>query len=199
MKYLKMLGLAAVAAMAVAAFAGASTASATVCTEGTTTSPCGSGHTPYSGSIVAKLVPGTSAVLEGTLKVSCSESEVAGTTNSAGEGKLTSVTFKKCSNCPTVTSENLPWTAKATGSGGNGTMTVFNPRVLLQGCFFGAATCRATATEVNLEVIGGKPAKVIASNEPLKIETVSGFGCGSSGSWTATYETTTPSTGIWLE
>jgi hypothetical protein len=195
MKYVKMLGLAAVAAMALAAFAGAGTASATtVCTSGTTTSPCLSGQKPYSGKIVAKLKAGTEAVLSGSLSVKCKESVVSGTTNSSGVGTIESATFKSCTTCPTVTSLT-PWGAKAiTGTAPNGTMVVEKPVVHLEGCF-GFAKCTASATSVTLDVIGGTPAMVIAKAEPL---TISGFGCGTSGTWTAEYEVTTP-TSLFLE
>lgn len=195
MKYLKTLGLAAVAAMALAAFAGAGTASATtVCTAGTTLSPCLSGQTPYSGKIVGKLKAGTEAVLAGNLNVKCKESVVSGTTNSSGEGKIESATFTNCTTCPKVTSLT-PWNAKAvTGTAPNGTMLVENPVVHLENCF-GFAKCTASAKSVTLDVIGGSPAKIIASNEPL---TISGFGCGSSGTWTAEYEVTSPSS-LYLE
>jgi hypothetical protein len=196
MKYVKMLGLTAVAAMALAAFAGAGTASATtVCTSGTTTSPCLTGQTPYSGKIVAKLKPGTKAVLKGSLNVECTESVVSGTTNSKGEGKIESATFAgTCTTCPKVTSLT-PWNAHAvTGTAPNGQLIVEKPVVHLEQCF-GFAKCTATASAVELEVIGGSPARVIAKEEPL---TISGFGCGTSGTWTAEYEVTTPSS-LFLE
>ena len=59
MKYVKMLGLAAMAAMAVMAFVGAGTASATELYEGNTT--LGAGSTLH-----ATLEPGTSALLTDT-------------------------------------------------------------------------------------------------------------------------------------
>lgn len=196
MKYVKMLGLAAVAAMAMAAFAGAGTASATtVCTSGTTASPCLTGQKPYSGKIVGKLKAGTEAVLAGTLSVKCKESVVSGTTNSSGEGKIESATFNSCTTCPKVTSLT-PWNAKATtGTAPNGTMLVEKPVVHLEGCF-GFAKCTASAESVTLDVVGGTPAKIIAKAEPLTIE--GGFGCGTSGSWTAEYEITEPSS-LFLE
>jgi len=200
MKYLKMLGLSAITAAAVMAFVGAGTASATtVCTLGTTTSPCGSGETPYSGKIVAHLVPGTKAVLAGTLKVECSVSTVEGTTNSSGVGEITNATWSNCTNCPEIKALNLPWKAHATtGTPPNGTMTVENPSVLLGKCLGGFANCVASAKSVVLDVDGGEPALILAISEPLTMTTESGFGCGSTGTWTASYEALTPSTGLFL-
>jgi len=200
MKYLKILSLSAIAAAAVMAFVGAGTASATtVCTLGTTTAPCGSGETPYSGKIVAHLVPGTTAVLSGTLKVECTSSTVEGETNSAGEGSITNATWSNCTNCPEIKALNLPWKAHATtGTAPNGTMTVENPSVLLGKCLGGVANCVASASSVVLDVDGGEPALVLAKSEPLNMSTESGFGCGTSGTWTASYEALTPSTGLFL-
>lgn len=193
MKYLKMLGLAALAAVAAMAILGASSASAVVlCKENK--SPCPEAQQYPSGTkISAKLVAGTKAVLTGSLTVECSASTVSGeTTAKSGSplpGKITGLTFSTCTTCPTVTAESLPYsaTANATG-GGNGTMTVSNPKVKLSGCF-GFATCTATAASVTLDLVGGSPGRVKAVKEPL---TISGFGCGSSGTWSAEYEITAP-------
>jgi len=83
MRYIKMLGLAAVAAAALMAFVGASTASATVLVG--TSGPLGSGTT-----INAALEPGTEAVLEaGFGNIACGESTVHGTISNAGGAAAT--------------------------------------------------------------------------------------------------------------
>ena len=64
MKYVKMLGLAAVAAMALMAFLGASSASATVLCKTHITSGCAAAGWDYAGPLEASLKPGTSAFLE---------------------------------------------------------------------------------------------------------------------------------------
>jgi len=203
MKYVKMLGLAAVAAMAITALMGAGTASATtVCTEGGTVAPCASGRKPYEGEIAAHLVPGTKAILKGSITVECSTSEVKGTTDTAGVGQIKSATFTNCTGCSPVVSEAFPWPSHAVSNSpanGNGKLFVENPKVTLEKCLGGIATCRAKAKSVELAVTGGKPAKIVAAAVPLEIETVSGFGCGSTGSWKAEYETSVPSTGVWLD
>jgi len=198
MKYVKMLSLAAVAAMALAAFAGAGMASATtVCTDSTggAQGACLTGQEPYSGSIVAELKPETKAVLSGGLNVECNESVVSGTTNENGEGEITSAIFDgSCTTCPTVTSLT-PWSAHAvTGTSPNGQMVVENPVVHLENCF-GFAKCTAEASSVTLDVVGGSTPMVIAEEEPL---TLSGFGCGEEGTWTAEYNVVTPSS-LYLE
>jgi hypothetical protein len=90
MKYLKMLGLAVVAAAALSAFMGAGSASATVlCT--TNSTPCGTSHTegtkegmyPAESTFVAHLKEKTKAVLQaGIFTVECegSTAEMASTT-----------------------------------------------------------------------------------------------------------------------
>ncbi len=193
MKYLKLLGLTLAAALAATAIVGATSASAVVlCKENK--SPCPEAQQYPSGTkISAQLVAGTKAVLTGTLNVECSVSTVSGeTTAKSGSplpGKITGLTFKTCTTCPTVTAESLPYAASVTASGaGNGGLTVSNPKVKLSGCF-GFATCIASAASVTLDVVGGNPARVKAVKEPL---TLSGFGCGSSGTWTAEYEITAP-------
>ena len=82
MKYLKMLGLAAVAAMALAAF-GASTASATEVYAGNTT---------YTGPIAASLEPGTTLGLTdtaGNAIDTCTSAAVNGTISTAGSSTTT--------------------------------------------------------------------------------------------------------------
>lgn len=193
MKYLKMLVLTAVAALAAMAIVGATSASAVVlCKENKTPCPEAAQY-PSGTKISAKLVAGTKAVLKGSLTVECSVSTVSGeTTAKSGSplpGKITGLTFSTCTTCPTVTAESLPYTVSgnATG-GGNGTMTVSNPKVKLAGCF-GFANCTASAASVTLDLVGGSPGRVKAVNEPL---TISGFGCGTSGTWNAEYEITAP-------
>src|SRR5512144_2251569 len=113
MKYIKMLGLAAVAAAALMAFVGASSASATVLCK---TSVVGTGGIcptgwGYSGEIhgVAEVPP----VLTGTINIECEESTVQGNategTGSPTEtpnGAITTLTFTGNCNCEVVVVKN---------------------------------------------------------------------------------------------
>lgn len=124
-RYVKMLGLGALAAMAAMAFVGVASASATtkVCENGT--EPCGA---LYSGNVSGSLAEGnatftSTAGASGT--VTCTESSYTGNTNSSGEGELTAASYHSggggdCTSTffsnptVTVTVENLNYTATTT-------------------------------------------------------------------------------------
>src|SRR5215470_1129708 len=95
MKYVKMLGLAAVAAMGLMAFLGASTASATVACKTQLTANCHSSGWAYPAGTLwdASLEPGSTAILEatsgGTLEDTCTESTVAGKQENTGSSSET--------------------------------------------------------------------------------------------------------------
>ena len=126
MKYLKMLGLAAVAAAALMAFVGAGTASANGILCSTLTNPCTSPW-PVGTVLDFSLKPGTSANLtttEGTTIDTCTGSTVQGelTQNSAkvATGKNTAITWTNCTS-PTTTTKlgklkitNVPGTYNGT-------------------------------------------------------------------------------------
>lgn len=204
MKHLKMLGVAAVAAMGLMAFIGAGTASATeLCS--TNTSPC-TGTKYLSGtSVSAQLKSGTSAVLTSSITtVTCKKSTVTGKTTSSGgkgvavSGEITGLTFTECTTTNgtacTVNSVNKNYSASivATG-GGNGTLTVKkgtgagNPGASVQ-CGF-LINCTFTAAEPALSVTGGNPAIAKANAIPLER---SGGICPSEAKWDAEYEVTAP-------
>lgn len=202
MKYLKMLGLAAVAAMALMAF-GAGSASATeLCS--TNTSPC-TGTKYGSGTVIkANLKSGTIANLTNSLgNVTCTTSTVEGKTSSAGggtgvavKGSITSLKFSNCTqdvfgspSC-TVTATGIPAAVQgvATG-GGNGKMTTGTAGAEV--VCLGFIECSFSAPGIELTTTGGNPAHVTASNEVLKIEE-GGFLCPSEAKWDATYEVSTP-------
>ena len=212
---LKMIGLAAVAAMALMAF-GASSASATiVCSGEGTGAACAGTHGNIYGSaekpavIEASLKAGTSATLTATNSsggsvstVTCTTSVVKGTVNGAnGAGSINSFTFSNCSSsvCSTVTasttasSSNL-WPAQATtGTAPNGTLTVKNiDGEFICGTFLGDITCRYTAAEAKTTVTGGKPAHVTATNIKLTKTVGPSATCGESADWSGTYVVTKP-------
>jgi hypothetical protein len=155
------------------------------------------------GTIVkGKLKTGTKAVLSGSLKVECEESAVglelrSDPLGSTLLGKFTELTFKKCTTCPTVTSLLAAfgeWHLKNIGNL-RGLLTVLTPAVHLDGCF-GFAKCTVSASAVELDAdTSVEPATVKAVNEKLS---VSGFGCGSEGTWNAEYVLTAP-TPLYIE
>lgn len=110
MKCLKMLGLAAVAAMALAALLGAGPASATVlCTENKI--PCPAGE-DYEFNTEIEMSQVSSSVIKstnGTALSTCGDSKIKGRTeNTGGKGvlvkvEITEMTFTECTNKTTAT------------------------------------------------------------------------------------------------
>ena len=110
MKHIKMLGLAAVAAMALTAFLGVSSASATVLCK-TSSTPCA---WIYTGSLSASISSGFALTIKntgGAIEDTCSESTVGGEITSQGEGQnvvaaVNTLTFTTCTNTTSVLNQN---------------------------------------------------------------------------------------------
>jgi hypothetical protein len=189
MKYLKMIGLAAIAAAALMAFVGAGTASATTLAVG------GTAQT-NSVSITATLASGTSALLKdefGTTTDTCTTSEVKGATEgtftgtSVG-GKISTLTFSNCSHTTTVI---------ATGSlkveapsGGNGTVSSSGAEVTVQSTFFGASAICKTGAGTKIGTLTG----TTDTTKHAVMDINASINCGILGaaSWTGTYTVTSP-------
>lgn len=196
MKYLKIMGLAAVAAMALMAFGAGSASAVTLCKEAK--SPCPEASRYTSGTaITASLKTKTVATLTSSLgNVVCTESAVSGkTTATSGSplpGTISSLSFKSCtlgsSSC-TVTVENLPYAASVDASAtvGNGTLTTTGQAHVDCGSALNCIFKKAVA----LSVTGGNPALVTA-NTALELIKNEGFICPSSATWDAEYEVTAP-------
>ena len=183
MKYVKMLGLLAVAATALMAFAG--TASATILT-----SPEG---TLYTGNIAAT---STNSELHGAfVTVKCSHSEAKGKVEEHGGvtagGKISSLTFTGCNYQVTV---NLP--GKLTIHT-DGTVTSAEAEIDIHTsvgtCIF---TTPVTKTDVGT-LVQGKNASLNINSAKIP-RTGGNFLCGSSGTWTGSYDLTTPND-LWVD
>lgn len=186
MKYLKMLGLLAVAATALMAFAGSAAASVLTSPEGTT----------YTSSIVAT---STNSVLHGSfVTVSCSHSEakgkveqhgvVKGATVNAG-GKVSSLTFTGCNYDTTVKNEGSLEVTSGNNVISTGASVEIHTSVGL--CVF-----TTNGTSVGTLTEGASASLDINSS---KIPRTSGsFLCGSSGTWTGSYDLTTPNS-LWVD
>jgi hypothetical protein len=185
MKYLKMLGLAAVAAMALMAI-GAGSASATKLEVGGVVQST-------STAISASLKAGTSAILKDTFGFSsntCTVSSVAGTTSSPSgatvTGNLSALSFTSCEREPvTVDSKgvlHVQWT-----SGTNGTVTSSGAEVTT-GSPFGTLNCK-TGTGTHLGSLAGTGSSsahaVLTINASLSCS-------GISSKWEAVYTVTSP-------
>lgn len=207
MRYVKMLGLAVVAAAALAVFFGASSASAsTICSKNNT--PCkttAEGMHETGTEIIASVKAGTKAILKaGIFTVECGEGTAEIVTTNTGEkgvnltGNLSELTFGACGKA--VVTVESPLTAKKTTAAGelshtagtmNGGLTVkegVKVKIEMFGetCFYGGPV-----TE-KLTVIGGEPATMKA--EKAKIERLKGSGpfCANPATWEAEYSVTSP-------
>jgi hypothetical protein len=193
MKYIKMLGLAAVVAGAFMAFVGAGSASATVLCN-TNTTPCTS-KTAANTSITSMLKEGKAVLTAGFGKLECETSEVNGHTKTEAEGgsaggasgPITTLAFGSCNGTVETLetgSLSIAWTSAMNG---NLTASGFKVHTVFAGvpCTYGG-----TVPE-GITFLGGAPAVIKAESAPIpKLE--GGFLCGNPAHWTATYEVTSP-------
>ena len=177
MKYVKTLGLLAVAAAALMALAG--TASATILT-----SPAG---TTYTGSIVAT---STNIEIDGPwVTIKCGHSKLEGDITSHGGAEvgshIDSLTFTEC---------NYPTTVKQAGTLGiDGSNTLKSTGIELS-LATSIGTCVVTTNGSHFGVLTeGTPAVLDLNSAPLH-RTAGNFLCGTWGNLTGTYTFTTPST-----
>ncbi|HET8814024.1 MAG TPA: hypothetical protein VFM51_03625 [Solirubrobacterales bacterium] len=192
MKYLKMLGLAAVSAMAFMAFA--STASATTLEE--------TGVTQHdSVTITASLTPETTAVLKntsGSVQNTCTASHVHGVTTTftgthiQGEGTEhggpnpeAGLSFSGCTRLVTVHDPGtltVEWT-----SGTNGTVWSKDATVTVRVPLIGYVHC-TTVEKTHLGELTG----VASGHATLHVDAVIDCGAIPSAKWEATYTVTSP-------
>lgn len=178
MKHLKIIGLAAVAAMALMAFA--STASATVLT-----SPAG---TEYTGEISA--TPESSLLLKASFaNITCTAGTVAGkveTNTTTASGKITSLSFTSCNATVTVLkngSLSIASGGTVSGSGSEVTVSLFGTSCTYgtgAGTTLGKLTSGTTSTDATM---------TINANLPL---ISGGFACGNPANWSGSYLVTKP-------
>ena len=185
MKYLKMLGLAAVAAMALTAFTAGSASATTLEVGGVAKSS--------SVSITASLASGSSAVLRttgGLFANTCSESHAAGATvspfsNKDLYGPLSALSFKTCTEGdPTVDAAGgltIEWIKDTEGTvySSEAQVTVPSP--------FGTLNCK-TGTHTHIGTFTGSA----AGHATLDINGVINCGIVPSALWVGTYTVTSP-------
>jgi hypothetical protein len=191
MKYVKMLGLLAVAAAALMAFAG--TASATSLTSPTGTGTTGPIHAVSEGHATLHGPEGTG------LEVSC-PSTVEGSVTSHGAGKpasgpITSLVFgatatAECTDGDVVHVKKAG-TLSVTSTGGyNGTLTSSGAEIEITNDI--GVTCVYTTNNTHIgTVAGGNPATLTINSATIP-RTGGSFFCGSHGFWTGAYKTTAP-------
>jgi hypothetical protein len=210
MKYVKMFGLAAVAAMALMAFAGAGSASATVlCKVHTLTTGCAAGGQDYAAktTIHATHTTGTTGILEttgGTTLVTCSESTISGETTNTGsstttvDGPVKSFTFGGCTNTVDVIKLGSLEIHHISGTD-NGTLTAKETEVTVNG-IFGESCIYGAGAGLNLGTLVGSVTTKEQPTDPAKItintivkRTGGGGFCPAETRWTASYTVTSPS------
>lgn len=202
MKYLKILGLAAVAAMALTAFLGAGTASASKVIQTTS----GSTDTLGVGTVIeATLEPETSAFLEdafGFTAVTCTGSTVKGTlerVTPTGQprGSISTLDFTNCGHTVDVEANgelevrNIAGTTNGTVFSAGAKVKVFNT-LLNQNC----TANTGLGTDIGTLTAAGSPTghATMDINGLIPLE-----GCSASNArWTGKYTVTSP-TGLELE
>ena len=190
MKYLKVLGLAAVVAGALMAFAG--TASATELT-----SPAGTMVT--SGTNIAASSEGHATLDSIIGNIECN-STVEGPTSNTGSGtetvsgSISALTFTGCTNSAVVTVLQKGSLEIHATSSSNGTLTSTNTEVTVEQSGF-HCIFKTNATDIGTltgsATTGGNATLDISASIP-RSGGRSGVFCGSSAPWTGSYKVTSP-------
>jgi hypothetical protein len=203
MKYIKMLGLAAVAAAALMAFVGASTASATqlTSTDGAILKEKDFIHAENEGKVI--LDPPFGAI-------ECSQSTVSNKITNAGSstttvvGSVEALTFTLCNATVSVLKKGTLEFHTETGTEGtknnnNGTLTSSGAEVTVE--FLGTHCIFSTNNTHLGTVTGYTAAKTLEHHATFHISATiprtggsSGVFCGSTAAWTGAYTITTPKT-----
>lgn len=196
MKYVKMLGLAVMAAMALMAFIGAGTASATVLCK-TATNPC----TEKYGDVEMHAVLEGTATLEttaGTALATCTVGTMSGTVAKTGSstetvsGPMGALTWgPKGEGCNQVVSTLKTGSLEVHyTSGNNGSVTASATEVTVE---ISGVSCRyESGAGLNLGTLtGGKPA-TLTVNTVVNEVSPGQFLCPDDARWTAAYEVTSP-------
>jgi hypothetical protein len=195
MKYLKMFGLAALAA-ALMAFIVAGSASATTLT--------GAGGTALgAGTVITSEAEGMTILHPPFGDIECEESKVGGKTTNAGSstetvlGNLEALSFSKCNATVTVLQlGSLEIHTQNATANNNGTLTSSGTEVTVE--FFGTHCIFKTSntdigTVTGSANTGGNATFDISATIP-RTGGRSGPFCGSTAQWTGSYKITSPST-----
>jgi len=195
MKYLKIIGLAAVAAMALTAFVGAGTASAQ--TLYTYTTPSANTAIEVGTELVSSLEKETSALLKDTLggvNDTCTGSEVKGkiATNVTGDagGAVSSLAFTGCSHTTDVLA-NGELEIKNIAGTTNGTVVSRGARVTIKSTIFGVSCVANTGEGTTIGTLTGAKAHTAKATMDISAVITLDNSCGDS-TWTGKYEVTSP-------
>jgi hypothetical protein len=201
MKHLRMIGLAAMAAMALMGGANVGTASATTLTSAT--------GTIYTGELHASQEAGTSSLLEaGFANITCTESTALVGLNAQSDtttvaGPIRTLLFGKTAtpcNATVIVLKNGSLEIHAGGGNEvNGTITGKEIEVTVAAlgisCVYGTAAGTDLGAFTGTQATGSTATLDIEANLPL----ISGpFPCARPARWTAKYKVTTPDN-LWLD
>jgi hypothetical protein len=190
MKYVKILGLAAMALAALMALAG--TASAT-----TITSPKGTTYTNTIKAEASSTITLTS-VFGGFGAISCKKSTVEGKVESHGAGvtavgAISSLTYTECSNPVTVVSKGTLELHHIAGNEKEATLTSKNATITVHETLFGTCNFITSSTGTDIGNVTLTPSTGGAAVLDIKAQIPSENGCGT-GTWEGTYKAVTPTT-----
>ncbi len=210
MKYVKMLGLAAVAAAALMAFVGASSASATVLckTEITASGNCPTGWAVPTTEEIHAVSETEKPTLTSTFKtITCDESTVGGKATTEGSatttasGPVEALTFTTNCTCTVAVIQRGTLEIHAIGDTGNGTLTSNGATVTVQcSSIFGPVHCLYVTendhmgTLTGSKTTGGTATMDITTEVKRETTTKEGTLCDEEAIWHAKYKVTTPDT-----
>jgi hypothetical protein len=199
MKYLKMLGLAAVAAGAMMAFVGAGTASATelTCSAGVMCAAPTHIHAVNEGTVTLDPIFGSITCTESTVTGRASTGSSSTTVVSVNErgeaAELEALTFGGCNATITVEKKgSLEIHTRTANADNNGTLTSKNAQIKI---VFSGITCTATTAATGTDIGTVTGSSTTSSTATLDIEAtipLDGAFCGGSAQWTGNYKVTTP-------
>jgi hypothetical protein len=198
MKYIKMLGLAAVAAAALMAFVGAGTASAAGVLCSAQEAPCGAGN--KWGTQTLEFSASASTLLRetslGETINTCRKSFVSGTitngnSSSNASGSISSLTWTECT-WTTTTVANGGLEVVSAGSHDGAVRANAEVKVTISIPFFGSCVYGVTAGTILGTITEGNPA-TFDSNAVVSKSSGSSITCPNTANWTGTYTQTVPS------
>jgi hypothetical protein len=205
------MGAAVLASVIVALLA--SPAAAKVCSSAGSGEACAGTHgQTYTGALEASLKTSTSATFTftnsqgGTVGTwTCTSSTIKGSINGGtGAGNISSFTFSSCSSaaCPngvtmstTAGSTNLWPTQATTGTPPGGTFSIEKIGIhTICGTILGTVPCDFTTAKTSMNLSGGAPAHVTATNWPLTKTAGNEATCGTKADFSGTYVFSSPTT-----
>jgi hypothetical protein len=196
MKYLKILGLTAVAAMALMAFLGASSASATVLCK-TTQNVCAEKWDYPAGTRIEAIVLNT-VLLKAGIEDTCTKGVANGITANTGSdtetvhGEIAELTFENCT-CPVTVIKKGELEIHYEGEG-KGTLTGKGSEVTVNcagvTCTYGTAAGGTDLGTLDEPANSTSDTKMTISASLPKL--AGGFFCASTGTWTGEYTVTKP-------